>query len=304
MNTYHLFAIISALSCINNYVYCAGFRGVPKELDLDEASLRKLQQDFRELDGLLCERAISSDPETNMEFIEKLLAKPGPLNFVGVKIKHKLEDAERLFLSLKQLQDEKLCNRKGFKIISDNAKALQSAPFLRRMGEIFSYYAKQHHTICSRLYPNMVAKRLANMDQDQLKRLEFVVSKLMNRYPSSGTEEEGLFSLIKNNNVGPDMQRLEKLLVDLIKAMPADEEVQISKDLAPEERHRQIFKLTLRKYLIEPCEHYIGNLADDIFDPATALIHHHGPNILETQFYQSWARYKFCINAYNQILAD
>lgn len=305
MHPYFLLVITLILGYCNNYVNCGSFQstgGAPNQLDLDKASSEKLQQDFNELDNLLCDKVKSSDPEIIMEFIENLLEKSGQYNFVGMKIKHKLEDAGRLFLTLKWLPDEKTCNKVGFKIISDVARALQSKPFLRRMGGVFSHYTKQHHTTCSRLYPAMVAEKLAKMDKEKLARLEFVASKSMNSCPSSGTEVEGLFSLIKSNNVGPSAQKLEKLFVDLIKAMPADEVK--DENLKPEERHREIFKLTAKKYLLEPCEHYITNLADDIFDPATALIHHHVPNVLENQYYHSWALYKFCINAYNQISAN
>lgn len=305
MNYFYLFSIITLLgsSSLNGSVQCGCFGcngDEPLRLDYDEATFENLQKDFKKLDNILGERAKSRDPEHNMEVLEKFMKESESHNFLGMKIKGKLEDAERLFLSLKQLKDPKMCSKSGFEIISLNAKALKSVPFLRRTGEIFSYYANEHHTICSRLYPAMLAERLAKMDQDKLKRLEILVKQSMNyNYQSSGTEAEGLFSLIKNNNVGPSYKQLEKVLVNLIKEISNDKEP----DSKPEQPYQGMFKETLKKYLIEPCEHIMENLADDIFDPATALINFHKVNVLENQFYRSWTRYTFCINAYNQISA-
>lgn len=307
MNSFNLFSIITLLvvsSGLNGCVQCGCLgctEDTPIRLDSDEARFESIQRDFRELDNILGERAKSRDPEHNMEVLEKFMKESESHNFLGMKIKGRLEDAERLFLSLKQLKDPELCSKRGFQIILLNAKALKSVPFLRRMGEIFSYYANEHHTICSRLYPAMLAERLAKMDQDKLKRLEVLVWQSMkSNYQSGGTEAEGLFSFIKNNNVGPSYGKLEKVLVNLIKKDISNDKKPDSK---PEEPYQGMFKETLKKYLIEPCEHIMENLADDIFDPATALVHHHKVNVLENQFYRSWARYTFCINAYNQILA-
>lgn len=266
--------------------------------DLKEELPTKLGKQFRKIDKLLIEMTKSDDPLVNMRIVEKLLPEAESSTFMGFKNKKNLAKAERLFLSLTKIEDEKMCNDEGYKIISDNSKAIEKAGIrVKRMREIYIYYLFRQEDICIPVCMRMLKKKLATMDFVKLKRLDYVMEKAMNEdYRGKGeTKTDRLFALIQMDYVGPSAEKLYETLINVPQDVTDD--LELRKKMTPDDLEH----LVVERYLIEPCDHISENLTEDIFAPAAMWASVHTPNEKNHQFYYNWARYKFCRTAYRVI---
>lgn len=284
MLNYQLFITLLISSLIGSNVDCVK--------DSGELRPEKLGKEFKELDKLLTKRTSSDNAIENMKIVDKLIPQAESSNFMGFKNKKNLAKAERLFKSLTKLEDEKMCNRNGFKISTDNSKALKKAGTPKRVGEVFAYYIELQQDVCLRVFPAILKRKLASMDQDKLRRLDYVMEKSMNKDKGGRIDASGLFSLIRMNHVGPSIENLNKTLRFLVQDIGND--LELKKGVESE-------ALVANRYFIEPCDHFILNLAEDMFALASTWIPIHTPDNNEYEFYHNWARYKFCSNMYRVI---
>lgn len=261
----------------------------------DEVSPLKLGKKFKELEVLLIKRINSDDATENMKIVENLIPEAESSTFMGFKNKKDLAKAEKLFLSLTKLEDEKMCNRDGFKISTDNAKAIKKGGSLKRIGAIYEHYVKKQQEVCFPVYTRILNEKLATMDQAKLKRLDYVMQKSMNKDRKGRTDAHGLFSLIKMGLVGPKVGNLYETLQNIPQEFSDDSE------LKKVTESRDLQRLVASRYLIEPCDEFIVNLAEDMFAPASTWIAYHTVDDNQNEFYYNWARYKFCANAYKAI---
>lgn len=287
-----LFIIAVVLNFVGGYVECS------IEFDWSKPEQpEKLFEDFRELDRLLTEKTSSENAIENMKIVETLIPIAESSTFLGFKNKLNLAKAERVFLSLTKLEDPKMCNRVGYEISSANLRAIKIARSPKRIKEIYAYYIERQQEVCLEIYQEMLKERLATMDQDKLRRLDYVIEKSIDNYIKGRTTANGLFSLINLKLIGPTAEKLQKTLEDLPKDFPDDLELN-KEGMDLEERQ----ELVASKYVRQPCFHLFDNLALDIYCPASIWIPIHRVNNNYYEFYYNWVRYKFCFNAYKLMM--
>lgn len=255
-----------------------------------EVQPSKLGKEFRELNKLLTERTDQDEIVESMEIVEKLIPEAESSTCFGFKNKKKLAIAERLFLSLTKLGDKKMCNREGFKISTDNATAIKKAGTPKRVAEIYEFYVELQQIVCFPVLSTMLKEKLATMDQEKLERLDYVMKKSINTYHKGNADANGLFALISMDNVGPEAEKLHDTLAHL----PQDTN---DSELKEYINSGDFDKLVASRYVVEPCDHFMLNLKDDIFTPASTWMRLHKPVINQYEFYYNWVRFKFCVNA-------
>lgn len=300
MISFRLFIILLLLGCLKTYhvesSLCFGCLK-PKtsdETSSDQPVSAKLKKDFKEIDAVLVRRVQSNNGPDNMKVIERLVAS----HEAGKK--EKRIEALKIILSLKELTDSRNCYRKGYKIVLDAIAGIDQEPHLKRLELVFYHYLKQQESVCMRVFPDILKSKLRTMDEGKVERLDYLVEQCMNR-AKEGTEVERLFTLLKNDNVGPEPSELERALSNLPLVSPNPGEMeQCSGDKGKLQKlAKTLQERTILQYLIEPCKYYIQQLGPDMFDLATTWIVFHQPDIYQNQFYRSWVRFQFCRNFFD-----
>lgn len=279
--------------CFGGSVDCKFFGGANKhDLNYDKSS-EKLGKQFKELNKLLIERTASSNAVINLRIIEKLIPEAESSTFLGVKNKKSLVKAKKLLVSLRKLEYEEMCNRLGGAIVTNILKAIRSTRSnLSRIEEILAYYLDRQEDVCLRVFPKMLETKLATMDEAKLKRLDYMMERAMNKHCNKKTRADGLFLLISMNYVGPSPMSLYETVTNFAETKPDD--LELKKDMSSEELNNVV----VSRYLVEPCDHLLDNLAKDMFDLASNWVHIHKPDQNQVDFYYNWARCMFCRDAY------
>lgn len=141
--------------------------------------------------------------------------------------KRKLAQPEKSILTLRGLEDEGMCNRQGFAIVTDVSKAIRSAGSdLERVGGLLAHYVGRQQDVCMKIYPEILEKKLNTLDQSKLERIDYVMSKTMNKDFKGRIGAEGLFILIRMNHVGPTLDNLYETLTNVVNDMPDDLELE------------------------------------------------------------------------------
>lgn len=295
-----LVTISVLVSSATSYADCVGCFG-SSSIDTDQLKPEELQKEVRKIYSIIIRKTRSSDGEVNMGIIEKLFRRPESDGFLGFGNNKRLIAAKKLLLSLKELGNEELCGKFGYRILVDVTKAMDSKPIMPRMVRMMRYFVEKHQSTCSHLYPKMLNHRLAKMDAEKLKKLELLFGNTMS-LTGLGMDVDTMYSLIKMDRVGPSEENLTKSLMNIIGMIGFD--VNYEENIDAGKMVQDIFERTSRSYLVEPCNHYIGNLGEDIFEPNLAMISTLIFNSNEPQFYRSWARYMFCQNAFKLMKAS
>lgn len=280
------------LACLGNYIECKFFGKADKDPYNDKSS-EKLGKQFKELNRLLIEKTASSNAVINLRIIERLIPDAESSTFMGIKNKKSLVKAKKLLVSLRKLEYEEMCNRLGGAIVTRISKAIRNAGSnVGRIEEIFTYYLDRQEDVCLRVFPKILEKKLALMDEAKLKRLDYIMERAMNKHCNKKTRADGLFLLISMNYVGPSPISLYETVTNFAETKPDDPKLQ--KDLSPEELNDEV----VSRYLVEPCDHLLDYLAKDLFDLASNWARIHKPDQNQVDFYYNWARYMFCRDAY------
>lgn len=77
-----------------------------------------------------------------------------------------------------------------------------------------------------KIYPEILEKKLNTLDQSKLERIDYVMSKTMNKDFKGRIGAEGLFTLIRMNHVGPTLDNLYETLTNVVNDMPDDLELE------------------------------------------------------------------------------
>lgn len=292
--------ILVLISCATSYADCARFFGF-SSIDTGQLKPEELQKEVRKIYRMIMTKTRSSGGELNMDIIENLFRGPESNGFLGFGNNKRLVAAKKLLLSLKELGNERFCGKLGYRILVDVTKAMDSEPVMPRMVSIMRHFVGKHQSTCSHIYTKMLDDKLAKMDAEKLEKLESLFENTM-KYTGLGMKVDTLFSLIKMDQVGPSEENLTKSLTNTLGMISS--EGNYEEDMDSGKVIQDMFERTSRSYLVEPCNHYIENLGEDIFEPNLAMISTHMFNSNEPQFYRSWAKYMFRQNAFKVIKAS
>lgn len=284
ITTHKTFITIFVLSYITGYADC--------DKNSDEF---RLVEEFRKLENRVSKKTSSKDAIENMKIVENLMLKAESSTFMGFKDKKDLAKAAKLLLAMTKLEDEKMCNREGFKIASDNEKVIMLAGNLEIVRGIFRHYIERQQKVCLKAYSAVLKRKLAIMEQSKLERLNYVMEKSMNNYDGETRDANGLFYLIKMDIVGPKEEKLYETLENLALNSTNDSIWENHLELG------DLVKLVTSRDLIEPCDHFVASVSQDLFSSDPIWVSHHMVDDSEYDFYFNWVRYKFCMNAYRMI---
>lgn len=254
---------------------------------------KKLGSEFKKIEELLTAKTSSDNAVENMNIIEPLIPEFTMTSYGTIKKDTKLVEAERIFLSLKELGNEKKCNLEGFDIIADNDKAMIEAGSVSRLRKIFTYYILRVQEVCFPIFPKRLREILAMLRQDRLERLDYVMNKSTNIDHKGITDPNKLFALIKNNYA----ELSKENIYEALKNIPSNliDGSESKQNLKP----KDVRKL----FLVEPCSNFIMNFGKDMFAIASYWIPFHTVDSSQHEFYYNWARYRFC-NKANKLLKE
>lgn len=309
-----IFILSISLLCISSQVQSSRFSlilGLDRDQDVNDISSIKgenLRKEYNELNRYLIGKTNSESVQQNIELVLELYNKHLPKKSVS---RSKTLQAEKLFLSLRNLKDTRSCSKSGKVILEENESALKQTPqnyydddlfYLgstgderRRIDDIYSEYLKDHVKLCQPEYLTKFNFKFSNTEKEKIQKVadicdqsiaEYVPNKLM-------PEVDRLFNLVRYDRE-PSVDVYRHLL-KILDGTPDYKYLNCQRD----HTFKKIFDVAgfervFDTYILEPCENFIRLFGPDIFEPAMFELEHLKRSDKDLEFYQNMARYRVC----------
>lgn len=257
-------------------------------------------------------RIPSDDYESNIQEIERLLETSSP------RESSLTTDDFQLMSALLELKNDKKCSKftrdifieNSIKELTHEASLLSNKIDIQsssRVEKLLGHFCEMHAKACHDTYETLLNSKIQSMNKLMLNFVLFYTDVVLNEhyefeepgktidrldnhelYEEIITPKELVINEIKDGRIAFDVIRtLEKIYGDkkFDPIISPTIEHKISRDAYNIYEH----------YLVEPCEYYIEQLGESVFEPATldAKYYH---NIADRahEFYLAWARYSLC----------
>lgn len=277
------------------------------------------ERTYEKINHYLVDNVEDAGLENNMRAANEWLQKLGK-SLGSVCLRKALEQ----FTALKMLDDEQVkCSGRAYAILYKNDRATRGRAHrikwdlstLRRIDSLIYQYSLKHAIDCVPKYPEIFAKRYAQLDAERLAKVETFAIEIIDkqlRYKKQlfGGEKRIDVKIFDMGELTEGIKTLRgsrsgQVVFDVIKRLAKDdpERIYLYKVLDEKDAQMKIRADKLRElfnsYLVEPCKYYIAELGLEVFIPAgydlkmfDAEDRYHLVEAFD--LYTGWVRYKIC----------
>lgn len=260
------------------------------------------------LNDYLTKCTISSDPDENLDlvleqFTADLRAKSAP--------ESRSNQSKRVLLALRTLVGANKCNYYSFRVLQQNARAIQvdaksiiENKDLTRVGKILAHYINQHVKECRRVYFRKFDEITKKFDPKANQKLNAIFESTIeiatsDKYPNNlgKSQTERFYNAATYKFTGKFFTDLEGIYSALWEVIAKDLKVtpHKNKNSGYPMIRWDVFNRIFNDYIREPCAYLRREYGPDVFEPIGFDSKYDG-RVQEDRpdFYEAWLRYKLC----------
>lgn len=291
---------------------------IATEIDVSGINGEELKDAYSELNIRLVKDVPSADIEATMNAAKDFLSKNGDekkASSIGENIESgspKLNEANKLFVALSQLNDKNRCDAKAINVLKQNDQAsggrshsiLAKGECRKRVETVLLDYAAKAKKVCPRVHSYLMSEKLSTFNKRQFLYIHHltdstITSCLADFKQANLPRKEGIIKLAFHkmlNRLTQDFyyhlwEVLDKFAPDQKEYLkPIDDESTGLKKL-DEAKIKELFN----EYGMEPCKAYVAAFGPDLYEPEIYLsTFGHEPLRGDEDFYLNWTRYNMC----------
>lgn len=269
---------------------------------------------YEQINSYLCSMVDNDDVSANMAFASQWLEEQEGTR-QSFFSRTPISDLKK-FTALQEVIDDSSCGRRALVIMRQNEEAvrlhrlIENRQVHRRIDRIIMRIFKDHAEKCSSLYPQMYRKKRHQLNAVLLEQVENIARAIMgaDRFLLSTEEVLSFYEpselFQRYIQYYPRVGHFAKnnlLHSALVANAKADLDFKYTHAVLDEPTgkvvvHKDKLKGLARKYLIEPCQHYVDKLGFDLFIPARFDMQvYFNINDQDGDYFLGWSYYMICL---------
>lgn len=264
------------------------------------ASDRDFSTSYKRISSYLTEHVRTDEIESNMKaaiaWLSENLKKDLPDN-------ERLNDALKLFISLKETLNGKKCDQSGYKILFANLLATEQRGRRKRSeyrtDRIVYQFCLDHARNCNSKYPMNFNEIYSKMDPTMRQRVEFFLNdeNLQDFLRGAKDRSEYYRSLLMNQDriEGKNGAFMAYKTIKALSINDKDREYLTANPQTNDSARKGKIKELFERYVLKPCEYFVDKLGPDIYEPSRFdAMFSHLVREVNWRYYNSWARFRIC----------